>query len=67
MKNDQVLWKMSCGRISKYRIAKENKCLVSFGSDAHKPEEIKDIIQIKEFLEHLDFQDKDIFEPNKRK
>jgi histidinol phosphatase-like PHP family hydrolase len=49
-----------------FEIAKENNCMISFGSDAHSPEIIKDVGIIKNFLESLDFEDKDIFEPIKK-
>ncbi len=49
-----------------FEIAKESHCLISFGSDAHIPEDIKDVGVIKKFLESLDFTDDDIFQPTKK-
>lgn len=49
-----------------FEMAKENGCMVAFGSDAHKPWEIKDVMPIKNLLEKVGFTDDDIFEPTKK-
>jgi histidinol phosphatase-like PHP family hydrolase len=48
-----------------FKMAKETGCMVSFGSDAHEPEDIGDVIRIKDLLEDVGFTDNDIFQPTK--
>ncbi|MHA1717728.1 MAG: hypothetical protein ACTSXP_18955 [Promethearchaeota archaeon] len=49
-----------------FELAKASGCMVSFGSDAHIPEDIGDIVLVKRLLEQAGFSDDDIFEPNQK-
>ncbi|MHA1679572.1 MAG: hypothetical protein ACTSUE_01100 [Promethearchaeota archaeon] len=49
-----------------FKMAKQAGCMVSFGSDAHIMEEIKDVLSIKKVLEDAGFTDDDVFEPSRK-